>query len=136
MPRKQATVNDSSAGAAPARAAKAPRVKSAKHTKAAAPETIAPEMEAQVEPAIEMEVVAMELEPAAVVRELVVVEQVPAGVIEQAQASAPVSVSSESAREEIARIAYGYWEARGYASGNAAEDWARAEEEYRRRHAA
>jgi hypothetical protein len=36
-------------------------------------------------------------------------------------------------REEIARIAYLYWEARGYQGGSPHEDWARAEEECRNR---
>ena len=33
------------------------------------------------------------------------------------------------AREEIARLAYSYWEARGYQGGSAEEDWFRAERE-------
>ena len=33
--------------------------------------------------------------------------------------------------EAIAKIAYGYWETRGYRGGSALEDWVRAEEEYR-----
>jgi hypothetical protein len=39
----------------------------------------------------------------------------------------------EIAYEEIARLAYSYWEARGSEEGSADEDWARAEEELRRR---
>ena len=35
--------------------------------------------------------------------------------------------------EEIARLAYGYWEARGRQGGNANEDWLRAERELWRR---
>ena len=34
-------------------------------------------------------------------------------------------------REAIARLAYSYWEARGFAGGSAEEDWLRAEEEIR-----
>jgi len=34
-------------------------------------------------------------------------------------------------RESIARLAYSYWEARGFAGGSAEEDWLRAEEEIR-----
>jgi hypothetical protein len=33
-------------------------------------------------------------------------------------------------REAIARIAYSYWEARGYQGGSPEEDWCRAEQEY------
>jgi len=35
--------------------------------------------------------------------------------------------------EEIARLAYSYWEARGCQGGSADEDWLRAEEELRAR---
>jgi hypothetical protein len=35
--------------------------------------------------------------------------------------------------EEIARIAYSYWEQRGYSGGTPEEDWFRAIEELRRR---
>ena len=38
--------------------------------------------------------------------------------------------------EEIARLAYSYWEARGSSPGSAEEDWYRAEEELKRRAAA
>lgn len=41
--------------------------------------------------------------------------------------------TAENPRDTIARIAYGYWEARGYADGNPLEDWVRAEDEYRQR---
>jgi hypothetical protein len=34
-------------------------------------------------------------------------------------------------REAIARLAYSYWEARGFAGGSAEEDWLRAEQEIR-----
>ncbi len=39
-------------------------------------------------------------------------------------------------REAIARLAYSYWVARGFAGGSAEEDWLRAEEEIRSGHAA
>jgi hypothetical protein len=47
-------------------------------------------------------------------------------------AAQPVEAVQPSAtpRETIAKIAYGYWEARGYAAGSADEDWIRAEAEY------
>jgi hypothetical protein len=34
-------------------------------------------------------------------------------------------------QDEIARLAYSYWEARGYAGGSSEEDWLRAERELR-----
>ncbi len=37
------------------------------------------------------------------------------------------------AHEEIATLAYSYWEARGEQGGSAWEDWFRAEEELKRR---
>lgn len=40
------------------------------------------------------------------------------------------AVESENREDAIARIAYGYWEARGCQGGSAVEDWARAEQEY------
>ena len=42
----------------------------------------------------------------------------------------PVAVSSVNAHEQIAKIAYGYWEARGFQHGSAEVDWLRAEQEY------
>ena len=33
--------------------------------------------------------------------------------------------------EEIARLAYSYWEARGYQGGSPEEDWLRAEQQLR-----
>ncbi len=41
-----------------------------------------------------------------------------------------------SERDEVALLAYAYWEARGGEGGSAEEDWIRAEEELRRRRAA
>jgi len=35
-------------------------------------------------------------------------------------------------REEIARLAYSYWEARGFSGGSAEEDWCRAEAELKK----
>ena len=34
-------------------------------------------------------------------------------------------------QDEIARLAYSYWEARGYAGGSSEEDWLRSERELR-----
>jgi hypothetical protein len=46
-----------------------------------------------------------------------------------------VQEDTEQNREEIARIAYSYWEQRGYHGGSPDEDWFRAVEEYHRRKA-
>jgi hypothetical protein len=48
-------------------------------------------------------------------------------------AGSPLPHSDASEHEEIARLAYSYWEARGCTGGSAEEDWLRAEREYRRR---
>lgn len=40
-----------------------------------------------------------------------------------------------TAHDEIAALAYSYWEARGYQGGSQEEDWLLAEEELRKRHA-
>ncbi len=45
-------------------------------------------------------------------------------------------MDSTMERDEIARLAYSYWEARGRQGGSADEDWLRAEQELRRRRAA
>ncbi|MGE5488127.1 MAG: DUF2934 domain-containing protein [bacterium] len=59
------------------------------------------------------------------------------------QASKPSDITPEltpfdpvAEREEIARLAYAYYEARGGKGGSAEEDWFRAEQELRRRRAA
>ena len=46
--------------------------------------------------------------------------------------SAAVAAAAPS-HEEIARLAYAYWEARGHPHGSAQEDWFRAERELLRR---
>ncbi|MGE5647214.1 MAG: DUF2934 domain-containing protein [Acidobacteriota bacterium] len=40
-----------------------------------------------------------------------------------------------SEHEEISKLAYQYWEARGRTDGSHEEDWFRAEQEFRRRSA-
>lgn len=52
-----------------------------------------------------------------------------------AQADAVVS-DRELSREDIARLAYALWEARGGQGGSPEEDWLRAEQELRRRNPA
>ena len=41
------------------------------------------------------------------------------------------AIAFQPAQEEIARLAYSYWEARGYQGGSPEEDWLRAEQELR-----
>jgi len=50
---------------------------------------------------------------------------VPVAIVEIAET--PVVVN---AHEQIAKIAYGYWEARGFQPGSPEEDWLRAEREF------
>lgn len=48
-------------------------------------------------------------------------------------ASAPVAVvevETVSGHEQISKIAYGYWEARGFEAGSPEQDWLRAEQEF------
>lgn len=47
--------------------------------------------------------------------------------------SEPVAVQRAVSQEEIARLAYSYWVARGYAAGSPEEDWLRAEQEVKAR---
>jgi hypothetical protein len=44
-----------------------------------------------------------------------------------------VAVERELSHEEIARVAYGFWEARGCQGGSPEEDWLRAEQQLRER---
>lgn len=126
MAKKQVVSTITASAAAPARAAakapaktaakapeKAPvktRTTAAKHSKAVVAEVVVPEV-------VVPEVVAAEV------------------VVPEVVATAPVAVAApvavvENAHEAISKIAYGYWVARGYASGNPVEDWVRAEREY------
>ena len=41
----------------------------------------------------------------------------------------PVAASAGSLSDAVARLAYSYWEARGYQGGSPEEDWLRAEQE-------
>jgi hypothetical protein len=43
--------------------------------------------------------------------------------------AAPVTAAASVTHDEIARLAYSYWEARGRHGGSSAEDWDRAERE-------
>ena len=42
------------------------------------------------------------------------------------------AITQPDLRDDVATIAYGYWESRGRQDGDPAEDWFRAEEEFRR----
>ena len=57
----------------------------------------------------------------------------PATLIAAAEEGVGGSDVSEPKQEEIARLAYSYWEARGGEGGSAEEDWLRAEQELRTR---
>ncbi len=48
---------------------------------------------------------------------------------EIAETAAPESVEAGPTFDDIARLAYSYWEARGYQGGSSEEDWLRAEQE-------
>jgi len=60
----------------------------------------------------------------------------PTGISSEFPSSAAAQAYDAIDREEIARLAYSYWEARGGEGGSAEEDWLRAEQELRRRRAA
>ena len=60
----------------------------------------------------------------------------PAGSTAAAAAPALETGAPAPDREEVARLAYLYWEARGGQGGSAEEDWLRAEAELRSRTAA
>jgi len=68
--------------------------------------------------------------PAPVTRTRHRAKPAPAAEEQAPQAVAPRDVDEH---EEIARLAYSYWEARGRTGGSAEEDWLRAEREYRSR---
>jgi len=113
MPKKQPIAPAPVANAASARAAKprttrvtTTRVSKAKHSKAQASEPTTAESTA-AESAAENTAVTL------------------------AVAEAVTSVApAEDPREAIAKLAYKYWEQRGYQHGNAHEDWIRAEAEF------
>jgi hypothetical protein len=50
--------------------------------------------------------------------------------IAPAVAGVGASIAAATVHEQIAKIAYGYWESRGYQAGCAEQDWLRAEREY------
>ncbi len=57
----------------------------------------------------------------------------PTSDVEVSNAPQVVSVESviEITNEAVARLAYSYWEARGYQGGSPEEDWLRAQQELR-----
>jgi hypothetical protein len=50
---------------------------------------------------------------------------------ENATAPSPAAAASAPAFDDIAQLAYSYWEARGYQGGSSEQDWLRAEQELR-----
>ena len=48
-----------------------------------------------------------------------------------APSSAAAAPAPDPTFDEIAQVAYSYWEARGYQGGSSEEDWLRAEQELR-----
>jgi hypothetical protein len=60
-------------------------------------------------------------------------ELVQAGCVSAAAADGNGNPDLFREREETARIAYLFWEARGYQGGSPEEDWFRAEQELRRK---
>ena len=63
----------------------------------------------------------------------VVCAEAPAAPASTSEQAPGVGSPSAGEREETARLAYSYWEARGYQGGSAEEDWFRAQDEIRRR---
>jgi hypothetical protein len=51
-------------------------------------------------------------------------------VTEPAEIAIAATAFSQDRHEEVAKLAYGFWEARGYEHGHESEDWLRAEAEY------
>jgi hypothetical protein len=51
------------------------------------------------------------------------------------RAAAPAAAPLPATRDEIARLAHSYWQARGCTGGSPEEDWFRAEEELKKRRA-
>jgi hypothetical protein len=47
------------------------------------------------------------------------------------QTPTPLVVKFDLDKDEVARLAYSYWEARGYQGGSPMDDWIRAEKELR-----
>ena len=110
MARKVTT--ETPAGAAPARAAKA------------SPKTIAPVKKAEPKTAPKA------TRTTAARHTKLVAEPVAAPVMEVVAPVAAVAAPFVNSHEAVAKLAYGYWAARGYLGGNQLEDWLRAEAEY------
>jgi hypothetical protein len=102
MPKKTSTKE--TVASAPVRVAAKPRVKTVKHSKAAAAPVAGNDMEN-----IEMETIEM--------------KSIEMKTIE-------MKTITPSVQEQIAKIAYGYWEARGFQPGSPEQDWLRAEREF------
>ncbi len=114
---------DAGTAAAPKRRRTAERTKS----EVAPAEAPVPTLAAPAEPTVNP----MSAPPAYVASAQVAVEEPP--VAANGQSAAATALLDE--HEEIARLAYSYWEARGCQGGSPEEDWHRASEEVRRRRA-
>ena len=117
MAKKQSIASEigSALGAVAARAEKLVSTPAKKTTTAAA----APAVKPVVKPVAKRTVAAKHSK----------VASTPVEVKTVAAVAAPVTIT----HDEISNLAYSYWEARGYQSGNSTEDWARAEAELKGR---
>src|SRR5690349_4819910 len=126
MPKKQPNINETAPGAASPRATKpkAPRVRTTKHSKTQPLENV---------------VTAVEQPTALIERELVEEDVIlvasqnanSSGAFAERAIAREPEIAGEDAHSAISKIAYSYWEARGYTDGSPLEDWVRAEQEYR-----
>jgi Protein of unknown function (DUF2934) len=53
----------------------------------------------------------------------------PGATVASSSETESIDIASQVDTEAVARLAYSYWEARGYAHGSPEEDWLRAEQE-------
>ena len=118
MPKKQPNINETAASSRATKPA-APRVRTTKHSKTQSAEMVVA--------AVEQPVGRVETEEP----EEAVILVAPQDANSPAAFAEP-EIAREDAHSAISKIAYSYWEARGYEGGSPIEDWVRAEQEYRR----
>lgn len=117
MAKKQSVISSGSgAGAATARAPKpaVSRTRSAKHKLPSLAESTPAQSVDTIVPALDD-----------------LIPEEASAIPAEALAIPAENVPAENPHDAISRIAYGYWESRGYQGGNEVEDWLRAEEEHR-----
>lgn len=130
MPKKQRTEIEQAAAAETVAAPTPAKKRSASKTKSGATHKAAAQRPAR---AARKSVVEVQ-EPAVVETvEVVAAAAAAAAVVENTPAPTYYEPGTPEEREEVARIAYGYWEARSFAPGDPLVDWLRAEDEYRSR---